>query len=317
MSRLRLILASALAIFVVLPASVGSAAPAECQQYTAHGFCVVTAGTDDSEGQSPTSPSQSSEGGTTPAAACTETRLGVTVPCSDASGWWSQAKQCYVRPLDNPPPFDSPMWGGRTDGALYFCTPFTNGLSFPGTNGYTFWSATPPAGPAAVDPAVLAQQALDTVVLPSPTAGRYPAGTLSDGRPYTVVNAHTWFWTDAAAYRPTSARADAGGVWAEVTVTPTALTFTPGDGAATVSCTGPGTAWQPAAGVWSPSPSGCDYSYSRSSLQQPDGKVSAVYGIRWSVSWRSSTGATGTLPPLTTTSTAAFAVVEAQTVVTR
>lgn len=316
MSWLRAGLVGLLLIAALSPASAARAAPAECQQYTAHGLCVVTAETGGQGGQASNS-APANGGGATTTQACTDTRLGMTVNCSSAAGWWSQAKQCYVSPLENPPAFSSPMWGGRTDGALYFCTPFTNGVSFPGTNGYTFWSATPPVGPAAVDPAVLARQALSTVVLPSPSTGRYPAGTLTDGRPYTVVNAHTWFWTDPGVYRQTSARADAGGVWAEVTVTPTALTFSPGDGAAAVSCPGPGTAWQPAVGVWSPSPNGCDYRYPRSSLGEPDGKVTAVYGIQWSITWTSSTGATGTLPQITTTSITQFAVVEVQTVVTR
>jgi hypothetical protein len=316
MSWLRAAIVGSLLLAAVMPASAAWAAPAECQQYTSHGFCVVTAGTDGQSGQ-PSSPSPADGGGTTAAAACTDTSLGVTVDCSSAAGWWSQGKQCYVSPLQDPPDSSSPMWGGHTDGALYYCTPFTNGVSFPGTNGYTFWSATTPAGPAAVDPAVLAQQALNTVVLPSPTAGRYPAGTLADGRPYTVVNAHTWYWTNPGDYQATSARADAGGVWAEVTVTPTALTFSPGDGSAAVSCAGPGTPWQPTAGVWSPSPTGCDYRYPGSSVGEPDGKVTAVYGIQWSITWTSSTGATGTLPQITTSSTAEFAVVEAQTVVTR
>jgi hypothetical protein len=112
------------------------------------------------------------------------------------------------------------------------------------------------------------------------------------------------------------ARADAGGVWAEVTVTPAALSFTPGDGAAAVSCRGPGVAWQRSDGVWSPSPAGCHYRYPHSSIHQPDRQVTATYAIQWAVAWTSSTGASGTLPDLTTTSAATFAVAEVEAVVT-
>ena len=228
-----------------------------------------------------------------------------------------QRMQCYAQQEVEQPPKDSAVWGGHTDGAIYRCRYYTGDRSFPGTNGFSFWSATAPAGPAAVDPAVLAEQALRSLTLPTPTTGRYPAGRLQDGQPFTVVNAYTWFWTDPAAFRALSARADAGGVWAEVAVTPTALTFTPGDGADAISCTGPGVAWQPTDGVWSPSPAGCDYRYPHSSIHQPDRQVTATYGIRWSVAWTSSTGASGTLPPLTTTSSATFAVAEVEAVVTR
>ncbi|WP_299960145.1 hypothetical protein [uncultured Modestobacter sp.] len=222
-----------------------------------------------------------------------------------------------MQALVEQPPRDSAVWGGHTDGAVYLCTYYTYDRSFPGTNGFSFWSATSPAGPAAVDPAVLAEQALRTLTLPTPTTGRYPAGTMQDGQPFTVVNAATWFWTDAAAFQAVSARAEAGGVWAEVTVTPTALTFTPGDGAEPVSCPGPGAVWQPRDGVWSPSPVGCDYRYPHSSIRQPDREVTATYGIQWSVAWTSSTGANGSLPQLTTTSNATFAVAEVEAVVTR
>jgi hypothetical protein len=225
--------------------------------------------------------------------------------------------QCYAQVSPEQPPKDSPVWGGHTDGAIYLCTFYTGGRAFPGTNGFSFWSATAPAGPAVVDPAVLARQALRTVTVPAPTTGRYPAGTMQDGQPFTVVNAYTWFWTDPGLFRALTARADAGGVWAQVTITPAALTFTPGDGAAAVSCPGPGVAWQSSDGVWAPSPAGCDYRYPHSSIYQSGRQVTATYSIRWSVAWTSSTGARGTLPDLTTTANATFAVAEAEAVVTR
>lgn len=98
------------------------------------------------------------------------------------------AKHAVLRAGDfEQPPRDSPVWGGHTDGSIYSCTFYTGGRAFPGTNGFSFWSATAPAGPATVDPAVLAQQALRTLTVPAPTTGRYPAGTMQDGQPFTVV----------------------------------------------------------------------------------------------------------------------------------
>ena len=321
MRRVVLALAGALlcvcASLVLSPTAVAD--PATCQQYDSHGICVVgveTAEDDPGRAAPPAATTADGDGGT-PAPACTVTPSGDAIPCREGQAWWVQDMQCYAEAMAQQPPKDSPIWGGRTDGAIYSCLFYTGGGAFPGTNGFTFWSATPPAAPAAVDPAVLAQQALSTLTVPSPTTGRYPAGILQEGQPFTVVNAYTWFWTDPGSFRALTARADAGGVWAQVTVTPTALSFTPGDGAATVSCPGPGVAWQPGDGVWAASPAGCDYRYPHSSIRQPDGQVTATYGIQWSVTWTSSTGATGTLPDLTTTSNATFAVAEVQSVVIR
>lgn len=303
----------AAALWGVVPLAA-EAAPS-CQQYDSHGICVVQVETPGSGGGG-SSGEPASTGGGTPAS-CTSTVTGEGVPCQSDSGFWVQSKQCYVQLAFQQPPVDSPIWGGHTDGAIYFCNPYLGDRSFPGTGGYQFWAATPPAGPPAVDPAVLARQALDTLVIPAPTTGRYPSGVLQDGRAFTVVRAFTWFWTDPANFQPLTARADAGGVWAQVVVTPTALEFSPGDGAAPVSCAGPGTSWQESDGVWTPSPSGCDYRYSHSSLHEPDGEVTATYTIHWTVAWTSSTGQNGTLTALDTTTNSTFAVAEAQAVVTR
>jgi hypothetical protein len=317
--RIALALAAAL-LSVCASAVMASADPASCQLYDSHGLCVVGAETRGNGGGTAAQPAATGPDGETRSAAvatCTLTPSGTVIPCQQGQALWVQDMQCYAEAMAQQPPKDSPVWGGHTDGAIYSCTFFTGGRAFPGTNGLTFWAATAPAGPAAVDPAVLARQALSTLVVPSPTTGRYPAGTMRDGQPFTVVNAYTWFWTDPGSFRELTARADAGGVWAQVTVTPTAFSFTPGDGAAAVSCPGPGVAWQPSDGVWAPSPAGCDYRYPHSSIHQPDRQVTATYSIRWSVAWTSSTGASGTLPDLTTTSNATFAVAEVEAVVTR
>jgi hypothetical protein len=294
--------------------------PASCRQYSAHGICVVKAESNASGDQTPDQSiviGSDSGGGGRSAARCTLEASGTVVPCQEGAARWVQSRQCYVQLLAEQPPRDSPIWGGRTDGAIYTCTFYSGIEGFPGTNGFPFWSATEPAGPPAVDPVVLAEQALRTLTIPAPTTGRYPAGTMQDGQPFTVVNAYTWFWTDPGSFRALTARADAGGVWVQVEVTPTALSFTPGDGAAAVSCPGPGVAWQRSDGVWAPSPAGCHYRYPHSSIRQPDRQVTATYGINWSVAWTSSTGASGTLPDLTTSSDSAFAVAEVQAVVTR
>jgi hypothetical protein len=177
----------------LISSGVAQANPPSCRQYDALGFCVVEAQqggsnpASSSDGRSLTGP-----GGATPA--CTLTSTGDVVPCQDGAAWWVPSMQCYVRMMAEQPPASSVLWGGHSDGAIYECTFYSDGPAFPGTNGFSFWSATAPAGP--VDPGVLAQQALRTLTVPAPTTGRYPAGTMQDGQPFTVVNAYTWFWTD-------------------------------------------------------------------------------------------------------------------------
>ena len=158
---------------------------------------------------------------------------------------------------------------------------------------------------------------MKSLTIPAPTTGRYPAGTLADGRPYGVVRAFTWFWTSPASFRVLTARASAAGLWSQVTVRPAALTFTPGDGSAAVSCAGPGVAWVAGDGPWAPSPAGCQYQYPRSSIHDAGGVVTATYGIRWSITWSSSDGESGTLPDLTTTAASTFAVAEVESVVVK
>jgi hypothetical protein len=74
--------------------------------------------------------------------------------------------------------------------------------------------------------------------------------------------------------------------------------------------------WRSGDGVWAPSPSGCDYQYPHSSIHEPNGEVTATYGINWAIAWSSTTGQNGTLPNLATTATSTFAVAEVESVVT-
>lgn len=174
-------------------------------------------------------------------------------------------------------------------------------------------------GAAAPTPGQLAQIAFGELQLATPTFGRSPAEVLPDGRTYTVVNMHTWFWTDPATYRPVSKRVEAGAVWVLVTARPVAMTFDPGNGDRVVSCTGPGRAWRAGIdGQWDRAPGGCDYRYRQSSLRYPGGQVTAEAGILWRVTWVGGTGTTeltGSLPDLLTTMAAKFAVAEGQAVV--
>lgn len=293
-----------------------AAGGAKCVKYDSYGVCIVWVGGKGGGGNHGGNGGQTGSGSSGGPQRCTEDPPGKVVPCRRGDAWWDQGRQCYVSLASPQPPHGNAAWEGHTTGAIYNCSFYeAPGQQFPGTNGYSFWSAAAPA--RAADPAVLAQQAFAKLTVPGPTPGRYPAGTMRDGRPYTVVRAHTWYWTSPASYRPLSSTAAAGGLSVTVTVTPSALTFTPGDGSAAVSCTGPGIAWTSTYGPWAPSPAGCDYKYPHSSIHEPNGEVTATYGIDWKITWTASNGQAGTLPGMTTTARSTFAVAEVESVVIR
>jgi hypothetical protein len=177
-------------------------------------------------------------------------------------------------------------------------------------------TGAPPA-PAAPTADVLAQQAEAQLVLPLPTPRHSPDLRLPDGRLATVVGERTWFWTDPATWQPHSQRVQAGGVWAEATATPVALTMDPGNGQTPATCTGPGTPYSRDFAVHAASPSGCDVVYQRSSANLPGQQVSATWSITWQVTWQGNTGTAGvggTLPALVSRSVATFVVADVESV---
>ncbi|GAA2779264.1 hypothetical protein [Crossiella cryophila] len=181
------------------------------------------------------------------------------------------------------------------------------------------WVTGPAPGPGArsapvlPSPAELAERAFEQLVLPLPMPRMSPDVQLADGRRATVVGEHTWLWTEPTVWRPQVERVQAGPVWAQVTATPTRLSFDSGMGQGR-TCTGPGTPYTRAAGLHAPSPT-CDFVYPRSSHGRPGEQVRARFTITWSVSWTGSTGtapAGGRLPDLISRAELTLAVVEAQ-----
>jgi len=167
----------------------------------------------------------------------------------------------------------------------------------------------------------LAVAAFGELVMPRPVPARYPSGTLkTNGHPYTIVNANTWFWTDPALWQPVSKTVTAGAVWGKATASPARLTFTPGDGSRPVSCPGPGSPWKANQQTWlAPvNPQGCSYRYPDSSLGVGgDDQVTASYAISWNVTWSGSDGSSGTFNNMQTSTTSRFAVAEVQTVIVK
>ncbi|MCM3555918.1 hypothetical protein M3697_12505 [Janibacter melonis] len=149
------------------------------------------------------------------------------------------------------------------------------------------------------------------VKIPKPSAPKDgPAGVkLSDGRPYTAVNATTWFWVDQTTWKSVSNRDSGGGMWVEVTLEPTTLRLTPGDGSSDVSCAGPGTKWTQGTDPFAHQEQGCDHTYTKA------GKVNATLSIDWHATWTANGGQSGDFGTVTSSTPWTFTVVEGQSIV--
>jgi hypothetical protein len=126
-----------------------------------------------------------------------------------------------------------------------------------------------------------------------------------------LVNVPTWFWLDGNRWVPVSATASVPGESAAATATPMSVTWTLGDGS-TVVCRGPGRPYVAGGDPSAPSPD-CGHTYTRSSAGQPGGAFVLSATVSWGVSWVGG-GQNGTLPALTTTSTAQVRVGESQAI---
>lgn len=165
------------------------------------------------------------------------------------------------------------------------------------------WLADP-----AVDPALLAQEALDRTPIPAPEVRLNPPA----GRDQ-VVNVPTWMWLDPGSWAPVSATASAGSVTVTATATPTSVSWDMGNGDVVI-CTGPGTPYDPS----KPSAeqhSECTYTYRRSSAREADGAFTLTVTTTWGVSW-TATGAAGggSLGTASRTTTSPIRVAEIQAV---
>ncbi len=193
-------------------------------------------------------------------------------------------RSCVAKKLDPQPPAGSAIWEGHDpgEGAIYTrscvfdaaTSPVTAGVPLPGQ---TFWSATPPTatGP---DPAHLAQQAVDKMLLKGPDIVT-PNAT---GR--WTVGVPVWMHAGKApaTYGPTSASATAGAVTVTATAKVANIKWEMGDGT-TVTCTGAGTPYRKTYGKRT-SPD-CGHTYAQTSASQPGKKFTVTATATWAVEW--------------------------------
>ncbi|WP_344076249.1 ATP/GTP-binding protein [Streptomyces crystallinus] len=140
------------------------------------------------------------------------------------------------------------------------------------------WLADPPPQ-ATVDPAILAQRAVDSMTLRGPDI----ASPRASGR-YTV-GVPVWMWVNQSAttYGPNTASASAGGITVTATANVSKIVWTMGDGSA-VTCNGPGTPYVSSQEM-AQSPT-CGHLYSKTSAGAQRGKFPVTATSTWTINWQ-------------------------------
>ena len=177
----------------------------------------------------------------------------------------------------------------------------------------------PGAAPVIIDPAVLAEIARSRLVFPGPVVSTSPPA--GEG---TYAQLPTFFFVEN--WGDVSERATAGPVTATVTATPVRQTWEIRDtfrgGTKTVSCEGPGAAFDPARPLEEQLPPACGWTPRHSSAGQ--GQRGGVRGeacfpttvtLAWDVRWGSNIGAGGALGEGTSSTELCLVVAELQAVV--
>lgn len=213
---------------------------------------------------------------------------------------------CVVKRLKPQPSAKDPLWKGHKpgDGAIYtrVCpvqVAASSAVAGPiGGLPQTFWAQDTPA--VAIDPAVLAQQAVDKMLLEGPDL----ASPRSTGK-YTV-GVPMWMWVDQSptTFGPNTATASGGGVTVSATAKVSSIEWDLGDASDSVHCDGPGTPYKESFGM-KESPD-CGHLFRTPSKGQPGGKYQGTAKATWTVEWQVSGG--GEFGQFTEVRTTDFAV---------
>jgi hypothetical protein len=175
------------------------------------------------------------------------------------------------------------------------------------TNPADIWTYAPgDQAPAPPEPATMAVEASQDVPLLTPM----PRTSPPTGE--QVVGLPTWLWIDAAGWDPATATAEVPGLAVTVTATPRHVEWDMGNGDS-VTCTGPGTAWDTAGP--DDQATDCSYTYQFVSAGRPGGAYTVTTTVVWAVTWEASNGEAGVLPDATRTASVDLVVGERQAVV--
>lgn len=137
----------------------------------------------------------------------------------------------------------------------------------------------PGGPPAAVAPVVVAQQAVDRMLLRGPRIGITPK---PGGRGVVGMPVYMWTGRGSETYGPNTASATAGAVTVTATAKVSKIVWSMGDGQA-VTCTTAGTPYTAEFGK-KPSPD-CGYRYTQPSSTQESGKYHVTATSTWTIDW--------------------------------
>ncbi|MEG9553065.1 ATP/GTP-binding protein [Streptomyces baarnensis] len=198
---------------------------------------------------------------------------------------------CEIRKLDPQPGAESGLWEGHQpgDGAIYVntCADSGTGEGNDGTVGLAFWSADQP--PPGVPPEVLAQRAVDQMLLKAPAIGITPK---PGGKGVVGMPVYLWTQKGPETYGPNTASASAGGITVTATAKVSRIVWQMGDGQ-TVTCTTAGTPYKAAYGK-APSPD-CGHRYNAPSSTTDSGTYHVTATSTWTIGWEATSGQTGQL----------------------
>lgn len=201
---------------------------------------------------------------------------------SDDDSRWT----CTYTLAVQPPP-GSEDWEGasRDDGAFYLvdCLDRETGTR----QIRRVFLAEPPTGngPPPVNPAVLAQRAVDKMLLRGPQIGITPK---PGGKGVTGMPVYMWTETGPETYGPNTASAAAGGISVTATAKVSKIVWSMGDGK-TVTCTTAGTPYKAEYGK-KPSPD-CGHRYDKPSSTTGSGTYKVTATSTWSIDWQVTGGA--------------------------
>jgi hypothetical protein len=216
---------------------------------------------------------------------------GVTVECSNGYGWLGR-DGCYY---------------GKDAGRFLPPNEWIRTCIDPVTDIMTNWGVVYLARPpVALD--TITARAVASMTIPKPVIAANPSLTAPQ-----MVHVPVWWWTEPSLWQTHTATATAGGLSITARATPHSITWDAGDGTTTV-CNGPGTPWKPDTDPALPSPD-CGHTYTTTSQRNPGGTFTLRAVATWDINW-SGGGMSGTLPPITTTTTINVTVTELRAVIT-
>lgn len=215
---------------------------------------------------------------------------GAPQKCTDDElGNWSNTHQCYLKPMVPPPPYDDPIWTGKTNGAVWACLR---------EQGYDegrhlvtrfIWIPGEP-DTVIVDPLTLVYRAIAEMKLGKPQIQTTPGpGQIG------LVNMPVWLWLTKSenTWGPITRSASVPGLTVNVKAQVKAVNWSLGDGK-TLRCETAGTPYTKSSGI-KDSPD-CGHRYTKTSRTQPNCNYPITATTHWDITWESTLGDDGQIP---------------------